>query len=245
MKNLLILLLIVPVAAFSQKVGNILYLENADRKWFDNSYGKFQAAAPYSITATTAQYFNGTKSVRFELRDTDKEVQSGTRAEITFPISTNNNRWYSFAMYVPSADYKIDATDEVITQWHQGGGKTPALCFRTRNDKLWIRIMGNIWIDLGLIDKDKWHTYVMHVRHSSGSTGSIEIWCDDKKILNRTGPNMYKVAGDIKNPNWKLGIYKSTWNGSSTTRSNKRVLYFDDIKMGNENSNYTEMMPKR
>lgn len=248
MKNLLIILLIVPMAGFNQ-VGNILWQENADRKWFNNSYGKLQAAASYSITASTAQYYNGTKSVRFELRDTDKEVQGGTRAEITFPIATNNHRWYSFAMYVPGADYKYDAADEVITQWHQGGGETPALCLRTKNGRLYLRVVSlsgnNTWLDLGRLDKDKWHAYVMHIKHSSKSDGVVEIWRDNVRILGRYGANSYPLNGTFHLPFWKIGIYKSYWNGSRTSATTKRVLYFDDIKMGNENSNYTEMMPKR
>ncbi len=57
------------------------------------------------------------------------------------------------------------------------------------------------------------------------------------------GPNMYRVTGDIKNPSWKLGIYKSAWNGTAKTKSTKRVLYFDEIKMGNEYATYEEMAP--
>ncbi len=227
----------------TKAIGDLLWHENADGSWFDNSYAKFQAAASYSITASTAQKYNGTKSVRFELRDTDPEVQSGTRAELTFPIATNNNRWYSYAMYIPSADYKPDETDEVITQWHQGGGATPALCLRTKNDKLWLRVLGDTWIDLGQLDKDKWHTYVLHVKHTAGSDGLVEIWRDGVKILNHAGPNSYPLTGDYHLPFWKFGIYKSYWNGSRTSSTNKRVLYFDDIKMGTENATYNLMLP--
>src|SRR4051812_13694713 len=99
--KILIFLLLFPLAAFNQ---NLLYSENADGTWFSNSFAKLQAATSYSITASTAQHYNGTKSVRFELKDTDNEVQDGTRAEIVFPITTNLNRWYSFAMYLPSTD---------------------------------------------------------------------------------------------------------------------------------------------
>lgn len=227
----------------ARAVGNLLYQENADGSWFDNSYAKLQAAASYSITASTSQFYNGTKSVRFELRDTDPEVQSGTRAEITFPTSTNNNRWYSYALLFPGADYKVDATDEVITQWHQGGGSTPALCLRTKNDRLYLRVLSDTWIDLGALDKDKWHAYVMHVKHSSGSDGLVEIWRDGTKILNRSGACAYPVNGTYTLPFWKLGVYKSYWNGTRTSSTNKRVLYFDDIKMGNENATYNDMVP--
>lgn len=222
--------------------GQIIWTESADGYWFNNSYAKFQAAASYSITASTAQKFNGSRSIRFELRDTDKEVQSGTRAELTFPKATNNNRWYSYAMYIPSADYKYDATDEVITQWHQGGGSTPALCLRTKKDRLYLRVFST-WLDLGALDKDKWHTYVMHVKHTAGSDGLIEIWRDGIKILNRPGANSYPINGTYHLPFWKFGIYKSYWNGSRTSATKKRVIYFDCVKMGDENATYGQMCP--
>jgi hypothetical protein len=244
-KLLITLFSIIPIVAFSQQIGNILWEENADGSWFSNSFAKLQAATSYSITASKSQYYNGTKSVRFELRDTDPEVQDGTRAEITFPIATNNNRWYSYVLYLPSADYKTDDADEVISQWHQGGGSTPALCLRTKNDRLYLRVLSNTWIDLGKLDKDKWHAYVMHVKHSSGSDGLVDIWRDGTKILHRTGACAYPVNGTYTLPFWKFGIYKSYWNGTRTSSTTKRVLYFDDIKMGNEMATLSEMLPRR
>ncbi|HEX6429248.1 MAG TPA: polysaccharide lyase [Niastella sp.] len=227
----------------TKAIGNLLYQENADGTWFNNSFAKMQAAASYSITASTAQAYSGTKSIRFELRDTDPEVQGGTRAEMTFPVTTNMNRWYSYALYIPSAQYKAESEDEVITQWHQGGGATPALCLRTRGDHFWLRVLGTTWIDLGAIDKDKWHSYVWHVKHSSGSDGLVEIWRDGTKILNRTGPNGYPLNSTYHMPFFKYGVYKSDWNGSGTTATNLRVLYFDEVKMGNENATYNDMVP--
>lgn len=235
----LLILLLLPFVSFSQ----IIYHESAEGTTIFSTYVKKQVTTPYAIRQCKDTAYTGTYSARFELRDTDPEVQSGTRAEITFPTTTNLNRWYSFAILFPRDGYLPDKYDEVISQWHQGGGKTPALCLRTRGDKLWLRVLG-VWVDLGLLDKDKWHAYVLHVKHSSGSTGLVEIWRDGIRILRRTGPNMYKVSGDIKYPNWKLGIYKSAWNGSGTTQTNKRVLYIDDIKMGSERATYEQMMPR-
>jgi len=242
----ILLLLLLPVISFSQ----VIYSESAEGTSLFTS--KLSGISPaqqtttvYGITLSKDKHYGGYQSARFELRDTDLMVQSGTRAEITFPTTTNLNRWYSYALLFDSANYKKDASDEVITQWHQGGGKTPALCLRTKNDRLYLRIMGNIWVDLGLLDKGKWHSYVMHVKHSSGSDGLVEIWRDGAKILSRTGQNMYRVTGDLKNPNLKLGIYKSDWNYSQTTASNKRVLFFDEIKIGNEKATYAEMCPQR
>jgi hypothetical protein len=242
----LLLLMLMPFISFSQ----VIYSESAEgttlfaSKLSGATVAK-QTTTVYGITLSKDKHYSGYQSARFELRDTDPMNNSGTRAEIVFPTLTSLNRWYSYALLFDSANYKKDASDEVITQWHQGGGKTPALCLRTKNDRLYLRIMGNIWIDLGLLDKGKWHAYVMHIKHSSGSGGLVEIWRDGIKILGRTGQNMYRVSGDIKMPNLKIGIYKSAWNDNATTQTNKRVLFFDEIKMGNEKATLAEMTPTR
>jgi hypothetical protein len=222
-------------------IGNLIYHETADLSSL-STYPKLHVATSYGVTTSGIQFFNGTKSVRFELRDTDPEVQSGTRAELSFPDATNMHRWYSYALYIPSAQYKIDSDDDVITQWHQGGGATPALCLRVKNDHLYIRILGT-WNDLGLFAKDKWVSYVLHVKHSASSDGLIELWINGQKVFTKTGANAYPVGSTYHMPNMKLGIYKSDWNGSGTTSTNLRVLYFDDIKIGNEYATYNDMAP--
>ena len=239
----LLIYLLLPLFTFSQ---NILYYEPAEGTLFAKSLSGItatrQTTTTYGITASTVKPFAGTKSLRFELRDTDPMNNNGTRAEITFPATTNLHRWYSYALKFDSADYKKDWSDEVVTQWHQGGGKTPALCLRTKNDRLHLRVMGE-WKDLCALDKGRWHTYVIHVIHSSGYTGLVEIWRDGVKIKTHKGQNMYRVGGDIKPPNLKLGVYKSAWNYNQTTSTNKRVLYFDNIKIGSEKATLTEILP--
>lgn len=225
--------------------GNLIWQDNADGDNFLTTYVSKQTATPYGITASSEQVFNGTKSFRFELRDTDPENHNGTRAEIATPNATSNNLWYSYALFIPGALYRPDPDDEVITQWHGGGGVTPAICIRTKSDHMYLRIMGVTWVDLGAINHDKWHTYVFHIKHSSGSDGLIEIWRDGVKIIDRSGQNMYSLSlgSDYHLPQWKFGIYKSDWNGNKTTSTNLRVLYFDEVKYANGGATYEEMLP--
>jgi hypothetical protein len=225
--------------------GNIIWQENADGSSFltGGLTLSIQTATSYGITGSTLQHYNGTKSARFELRDTDPESHSGTRAEISFPMETANNYWYSYALYMPSAQYKDEADDEVISQWHQGGGTSPGICMNVTNGHLNMRTPDNTRTDLGAIEKDRWHTYVYHIIHSSGSDGLIEIWKDGQKIITRKGPSMYTLTNGFTMSNWKLGVYKSDWNGTKTTSTNLRVLYFDDIKYGKATATYNEMLP--
>jgi hypothetical protein len=229
----------------TQATGSLIWSENADVSSFLSTYITKQTATSYGITASTEQVFNGAKSLRFELRDTDPESHSGTRAEIATPNATTNDLWYSYALYIPAAQYKPEADDEIITQWHGGGSATPALCVRTKSDHMYLRIMGSTWVDLGAIDHDKWHSYVYHMKHSAGSDGLIQIWRDGVKIMDRSGQNMYSLSlgSDYHLPQWKVGVYKSDWNGSATTSTNLRVLYMDDIKYGNGTATYDLMAP--
>jgi polysaccharide lyase-like protein len=226
----------------TNSISSLLYKENADGTSIFGTFVSKQTSTTYGVTASTSQFYNGIKSARFELRDTDTEIHNGSRSEISFPDATNLNRWYAYALYASSAQFKIDSDDDVISQWHQGGSATPALCLRVKSDRIYLRVLGT-WIDLGVFEKDKWRAYVMHVKHSASSDGLIEIWRDGQKILNRTGTNMYSITGDYHAPNWKLGIYKSDWNGTGTTQTNIRVLHFDDIKLGNEYATYQDMVP--
>lgn len=201
-----------------------------------------QTSTSYGITTVTSPLFQGKKSARFELRATDKAANGGTRAELSFPPATSLNRWYSYAVYAPADQFKYDDEDDCITQFHQGDGETPALCLRVKEDRIYIRILG-VWNDLGVFEKDKWVPYVMHIKHSTSSDGLIELWRNGVKIMNRSGANMYKVRGGGHNPSLKMGIYKSAWNGSSTTATSVRVVYYDDIKIGNEYATYADMVP--
>src|SRR5688572_8600530 len=96
-------------------IENILYYENLSGDIPFSSYVKKQIETPYGLTESTLQFFSGTKSARFELRDTDPMNNNGTRAEISFPDATNLNRWYSYAIFFPSEQWKYDDDDEVIS----------------------------------------------------------------------------------------------------------------------------------
>jgi hypothetical protein len=244
---LLLILFFTGFLGFSQN--NIIYKETAEGASIFTTYVTKQTTTTYGIIPTKCMHFNGGQSAKFELRDTDEMNNSGTRAEITFPTITNLTRWYSFAIYFPALDYLKDTDDEVINQWHQGGGLTPALCIRTMNDSMYLRVIedpggDDEWINLGFIRKNVWRTFVMHIVHSSTTSGVVEIWIDGDKILNRTGKKtMYPVTGSVTNPNWKLGIYKSGWNDASTTDTDRRVILFDDIRYGDENATFLDMVP--
>ena len=200
-----------------------------------------QFATSYSFQMATNPAFRGAKSGRFELRSSDALVANGTRTEvIVADVATNKNRWYSFATYFPAKDYASDSGSELISQWWQTSSSTQATSLRVRQDRLVLRTGNNANslkdIDLGPVTKDTWQEYVFHFIHSYGTDGLIEVWRNGTKILTHKGGNMY----NMKMPNWKIGIYRASWN-TGTTSTNKRVLYFDNIRVGNEKATINEM----
>ena len=213
------------------------------------SYVATQTATAYGLQIVDSPVFEGKKAARFELRDNDPENHNGTRAEISFPgpgNKTDLERWYAFAIYFPRYEYDADSSDEVITQWHQGGKATPSLCIRTKNNRLRLRvnarIKGKEVVEMGLIEKNVWQYFVVHVKHAATPDGFVKIWRNGVLLVNHKGANMYDLStGIFHTPNWKLGIYKSAWNGAAVTRANKRVVYFDAVAVGNERTSFDEM----
>ncbi|OQP51686.1 hypothetical protein A4R26_29350 [Niastella populi] len=228
---------------------NIIYSVDFEQKEAFPAFVSTQTATPWGLQIVESPVYEGKKAARFELRDSDPENQNGTRAEISFPgfdNKANSERWYAFAIYFPRKDYDADNSDEVISQWHQGGKATPSLCIRTRNNKLRLRIntrpKGKEVIEMGAIEREKWQYYVIHVKHSATASGLVEIWRNGVLLVNHSGANMYDLSsGVFHTPKWKLGVYKSSWNGDAKTKAHKRVLYFDAISIGNEHASLAEM----
>nr|WP_240348102.1 polysaccharide lyase [Longitalea arenae] len=240
-------------SAVTKQRSPILYQLDFEDKDPLPSFLTKQTATDYALQIVDRPVYTGKKAARFELRDDDPETNNGTRSEILFPgpdSKSSLERWYAFAVYFPKEGFDTDSSDEVISQWHQGGKATPSLCIRTKNNQLRLRInpriKGKKVIEMGPVEKNKWQYYVIHVIHSAEPDGLVEIWRNGAPVVNYKGANMYELnSGDFHTPKWKLGIYKSAWNKSLPTNTHKRVLYLDDIKLGNERASFADMGPDK
>ena len=197
----------------------------------------------------------GPSSGRFQIRKSDKQIWGGQRAEISqAKRTTGSERWYGFSQYFPG-DYGSDGTGDVIGQWHdvpdsgEATNRSPSNALIASDDKLkWMvrwdadRIMtdgysdGTIYIDLGKIPKDRWIDWVVHIKYSHTNTGILEVWMDGVKVIDRQ--NMPNAYNDSEYPYLKLGNYKWDWGANSI-----RVLYWDEVRIGSEKSNYDEVKP--
>jgi hypothetical protein len=181
------------------------------------------------------------KSGRFELRYGDPITSNGIRSEVLFPAQDHRERWYSYSLYIPSVGFDKDSNNDIITQWHQSGGGSPATTVRILNDRFLVK-SGNTKesrkdYDLGVVKRDTWHQFVFHIIHSPNSDGLLEVWHNGEKVLTQKGGNMY----DLALPRWKLGIYKASW-ASRTTDTDRRILFFDNINLANERSDLADFI---
>ncbi|UCS92973.1 polysaccharide lyase [Echinicola marina] len=221
---------------------NILYQENFEGS-DPLSFTHQQLSEDHSFRVANNPVFQGAYSGRFELNDDDDMVSNGTRAEVLFPEQSENERWYSYSLYLPANGFEKDSNNDIITQWHQGSGSgSPTTTFRIKEDRFFLKSGPTKEerkdYDVAAVKKDAWNEFVFHIIHSSGSDGLVEVWMNGEKVLDIKGGNIDKNYGL---PRWKIGIYKDDWNGSETTDADQRIMYFDNVRMGDENASFEEM----
>ena len=92
--------------------------------------------------------------------------------------------------------------------------------------------LGPLAFDLG-----KWTQWVFHIKWSYKNDGFITVWKDGEKVFNFD--RLSNCFNDGLGPYWKLGIYKWDWKDPSFKSCiEKRILYYDDICIGNKNATY-------
>ena len=233
----------VPPSDTSGTRNNLIYEEKMEGSApFSTAHGMEVGTWDYALQFVTSPVFQGQKSARFEIRIDQPLIQNGKRSEVTIVKGSDGDitkdTWYSFSAYFPTDGYEFDSEREVINQWYQDG--SPATSIRTQEDRFLLE-SGNTMdtreqYDLGPITKNTWHEFVLHFIHSYGSDGLIEIWHNGTKVLTVNGGNMY----DDVLPKWKIGLYKAAFKTDNSLVT-KRVIYFDNIRVGNSNATYADM----
>ncbi len=213
------------------------------KKPFSHAYNIETGDWDYALQYVGSPVYRGEKSARFEIKKDQPLVKNGKRSEVTIIKGLpGKDMWYSFAVYFPTDGFATDSQREVINQWYQNG--SPATSLRVRNDRLYLETgsekESRKQIDIALVTKDIWHEFVFHFIHSHSHDGLIEVWHNGKKIITHQGGNMYN---DVL-PKWKIGLYKAAFKFGTSDLS-KRVIYFDNIKVGNEGVSYLIMVPSR
>ncbi|MDF2188474.1 heparin lyase I family protein [Paraflavitalea sp. CAU 1676] len=204
----------------------------------------------------------GKYAARFEFTKDDViNYNKYVRAEIRQSSDAEQEKWFGFSNYLPG-DFVTDPLAEKIAQWHEvpdwdlgENWRSPPISFGIENGRYYVQILwaaaavntndskdGEKKVDLGPVDKMKWNDWVFHIKFSYKSDGILEIFKNKVKVYSQYGPNSFN---DKFYPYFKIGIYKWGWNGwASYSPENKRVLYYDEVRIGNKNSNLNEVSPQ-
>ncbi len=241
---------------------NLFLVETFENQNLDNDPGLSdfypEFAVDHSFELDKNIKREGNAAGRFQINNDDPKIWSATRSELSQSQSTARAEgWYGFSQYFPDT-YVFDSSGEVITQWHdqedknlgEQADRSPSNAIIASDDKLkWMirwdadRIMdsgtsdGLIYLDLGKIPKNQWVDWVVHIKYSHTNTGILEVWMDGEKVIDRQ--NMPNAYNDAAYPYLKFGLYKWNWG----TATSKRVMYFDEVRVGDENSSYDEVKP--
>ena len=211
--------------------------------FFQNIYALETGKWPYAVKQTDSLAFRGKKSVRFEIRENQPLVKNGKRAEaVIIKNLPSREMWYSFAVLFPAQGFEPDNQREVINQWYQSG--TPSASLRIKDDTLLLEYGSSpetrLRESIANITKNEWHQVVVHFVHSAFNDGLVEVWYDGEKKISKHGGNMY----DTSLPKWKIGLYKASFK-HGTSDVSRRIIFFDNIRVGDKRATYEMMRPDR
>lgn len=203
-----------------------------------------QHCCSYSLQVTDRQSTNGSKSVRLEVRKTDRKTSRSIRSELVRkPHQQGVTRWYGFNMYLE--DWVDDIAGEHVFQWHPNnltGSATAALwtssgrfIFQTNAGGS----AGNIYHDLGPIESNRWIAWVIHARWANDTTGFLKVWKDGELVMDRK----HFITCPPEGIYFKLGINKFGWEDQPSS-TNRRVLYFDEVRIGDEAVDFDQVDPE-
>jgi hypothetical protein len=203
-----------------------------------------QHCCDYSLAQSTDQFTEGKSSLRLEVRSTDPMTSGSIRSELTQPADNiNTERWYGFKMYLK--DWKDDAAGEHVFQWHpsNGTGSATAALWTSGGRYLFVTnnnggTSGNEYNDLGPIISNKWVSWVIHVRWTDNNTGILQVWKNGSLMYDKN----YVKTSPPEGVYFKLGINKFGW-GTQTSSTTERILYFDEVRIGNESARYDDVKP--
>lgn len=91
----------------------------------------------------------------------------------------------------------------------------------------------------GPVDLGRWVKWVFKVRFDWTNNGSLEVWKDDVKVVNRV--NMPIGTNDALGPTFKTGIYRNKPGQISSAPSQDRVLYVNRIIIGDDKCTYNQI----
>lgn len=208
----------------------------------------------YSAQIDSSISRKGTKSCRMELRSTDQLMTSGRRSELTLNSTNPLNpflRWFAFSVFFP-ADYISSPVPEIHFQIADNTGLTaPNLAIWVINNEFFINQKynigaGNVEVQTKISGDAKlnlggWDDFVIHYVPAIDGSGSIKVYRNGVEVFTTSGPNANMQGGVVVPSRYpKFGTYLWRWNTPGTYYPNVRVVWFDEIKYGNDTATLSD-----
>lgn len=234
----------------------------------EGDYGAgVERCCDHSVTVVDERARKGDKSVRFESRRDDPLVAgSPGRAELkvkkTSPIV---EEWYAWSIFVP-VEMKPDIP-EILGQWHASPDfdkgedwRSPPMAVAMKDGRWDVsghyapqEVNSNrdrkkgFSEDLGEAARGVWTDWIFHVswdyrETEQGGGGFVKGWRQVdgggyEAVIDYKGPIGYN---DERGVYFKWGIYKWPWKNEPGNQS-PRVVYYDEIKIGDQTASFDEM----
>jgi hypothetical protein len=205
---------------------------------FDN----YQHCCEYSVTQTQNNARSGANALRLEVRDDDDLVSGSIRAELTLTnITDSGERWYGMSFFLK--DWIDDASPHTIVQWNPVASGGAVLAVMAHEGVFTLvhghSEYGHNYVDIGNIVSDTWTDFVFHVKWSQGNDGYIEVWKNGQMVFDTSGIQTEWEYGQYM----KLGINHYGWTIPINDTATERILYVDDVFIGNGDAGYADVSP--
>lgn len=185
------------------------------------------------------------------------------------PDTSILERWYGFSVYFPSDGMETDSMPEIFAQWHarpdfeEGEGWHgcgPVANLKIQNDTIsasWHGTSKRVLCScrskqpgcgydqlerggkiLGPVPKNQWVDFVLYFDFNPFGGGAMVVWMNGDKVVDEQ--NIAVGYNDSEGPYLCIGIYKYTGH----SEHEKRILYFDEVRIGNELASYKDVLPR-
>jgi hypothetical protein len=194
-------------------------------------------------TVTTAPIATGKFSGNFVLT---RNLNTPYRTEATAGINFRFGQNYTMSMRYRYEDFAKDSSAEAAPfQIHTTPSTWEGTCnigsamstapflMASQNDQVRFVTYGGKTMFTLPLERKKWLDVTVRFRISTGADGFVEVYRSGVKmgrVNGRNSPDHDACGKPMKEPYFKMGIYKWDWKaGRKATESTRRQLFIDDV----------------
>jgi Polysaccharide lyase len=207
--------------------GEVLFRATFDSTGFK---GWYVQSIPGRVVTTSADPFEGSRAVRFEVRDGDVEPDTGSeRSELSGPtFNEGEDLFIRDAIRVPSTN-TYSAPWQIVQQLHDIDGSPGIAVFLDNQPSLKVGAGDSspIYWQGPALEPDRWYDLVYRVYLSQDpSKGFVEVWLDGaQQTLRNDQTRMYGQTIQAPQMYIKAGIYRSKFStGTSIVEHDTIVI---------------------